>query len=283
MLLILLFSLVYAQCNECPVFSKKNIPIKTRIGPGCTCVNKYPLSNYDYIDVSYIYGQNIIQNFYQNNKLIGSCPLSKSCNKRINLNHNYDLMIETIRNTKTNSYGTITNQHQINFGINTRQAHNEIIIRKSGNCNYPPEINTYKEEQSGTILSNCIYEYEQMISNNFVIDMEFNNPVNVIIFSNNNIIYNETASSFFNEFHIANNYIRLNISTVYNTDVNWLDIYPIYDDDDGDYKDNTRAISISALVLSSISAYVLLIIFLYIYYKKRTNYNNNMYAQLYME
>lgn len=292
LIILLTFILsINALCNECPVFSRRNIPIKTRIGPGCTCINKYPLSNYDFIDVSYIYGQKIQQNFYQNNKLIDSCPLSQSCNKRINLNRNYDLIIETIRNTKTNSYGTITNQHQINFGTNSIQTpisqQSNIIqtVIKSSNeneCLYPPEINIEKDEQSGSISNNCIYSYEQMISNNFVIDMEFNNPVNIIISSADNIIYNETSSTFFNKITINNyNNIKLNISTIYDTNVNWFDIYPLYENEnENEYyyeNDNTRTIAIISLVLSIVIFFAILIISFVII---KTRFNNYKYNKI---
>jgi hypothetical protein len=281
-ILIILLSinaLCTALCNECPVFSRKNIPIKTRIGPGCTCINKYPISNYDFVDVSYIYGQNIQQNFYQNNKLIDSCPLSQSCNKRINLNNNYDLIIETIRKTKTNSYGTITNQHQINFGTNIISLKSNItntVIKSSNECLYPPEINIEKDEQSGSMFDNCIYEYVQMISNNFVIDMAFNNQVSVIISLADNIIYNKTSSTFFDKITIDNNNnnncIKLNISTIYNTDINWVDIYPLYDTDTNDIIDNTRTIAILSLVFSIAIIIIILIIAIFIIIKKKKKY-----------
>lgn len=211
-------------CDQCPIFSGVMLPVNTRIGAGCKCTASFPSSNYIFLDVSYNYGQKISQSFYQNDILVGECPLSSNCNKRISLNPNYGVTIITQRQTATNSYGTITNGHFINFG-------KKFSTEQTNNCYFFPEFNVDDSEQSGYITSNCIYRYTYTFANNFIINADFNDYVTIKILSSSNIIlYTNISNSFFTEINTDFDEITILISSINNLQINWLNIYELYSD-----------------------------------------------------
>jgi hypothetical protein len=258
-ILFSLFSSIYC-CNQCLTFSRTNLPISTRIGANCKCVNIYPPSNYDYVDVSYNYGQKITQLFYQNNQLIGECELSKNCNKRFILNPFYGLTIITIRETLTNTYGTISqNGHYINFG-----KQNNILTEYL--CNYPPEINVDSDEQTGFIFAGCIYNYTQTFANNFIIDMDFNNTITIQISTlNQTILYYETSNTFFNQFNSNFDTFIIIIMSNYNVKVNWMNMYENYFNDDTIQNNSSSSVYIKEMAISGLVIAIIGIIFIILF------------------
>lgn len=282
-LLFIIINLGFVS-GQCPTFSRTSLPVSTRIGPGHKCTNSYPPSNFDYLDVSYVYGQKISQSFYQNGKLIGECPLSKICNKRIQLNPNYGVTIITQRQTAKNAYGTITNGHSINFGRNKLNKLNNIF--SDSICNYPPEINVDANEQSGYISSKCVYNYTQTFANTFIIDMDFNDSVTIKVFNSDNfILYMNSSDTFFKEIETDFDEISIIISSNKNIQINWMNMYELYSNSDD--SDNINLNDIHSFFVTSIVISILCIICVFglvscfvTKIKKIENNKNSAYEQL---
>jgi len=248
--LLLTLIIIVFGCDQCPTFSRTSLPISTRIGAGCTCTNSYPPSNYEYVDVSYSYGQKISQSFYQNGRLVGDCPLSQNCNKRISLNPNYGVTIVTQRQTATNSYGTRTNGHSVNFGKKIKHIQNNAM------CYYPPEINSEENEQSGFITAGCVYSYTNSFANTFVIDMNFNNTVTLKVMTSDKIIvYVNSSDTFFEQIDNDFDNITILLSSTDNVEVNWFNVYELYSDSSENSSislKNTYSVAVASIVIGVI-------------------------------
>lgn len=251
----------------CPNFSGKNqlSASKTYISGGTQCTNYYP-PGYSFVEVSYIYGQTITQRFYQNGQMVGSCFKSKTCNQRILLDPKYKVKIITSRETKLNKYGTY-GVHSIEFGKFNGTASNM--------CDTPPQFNV----NNNVNILKCSYEYSESVNDVFVVDMNFDNPITVVVIENgtNKVLLNETSSSIFNKINTTSNYVNIYVSNNNNlTKINQFYLYNLYDDLENDpnvihenKNTNANALGIAGFVFGLIN--FLIIIMLLLFLKKKQN------------
>ncbi len=277
-LLILSFvAYVSATCTcsgSTPVMSKSSITQKSSVCAGC----QYPFyysGGYNYLVVSYSYGQTISQNFYQNGQLVGSCNKSKTCNKRINIDPAYKVETVITRQTATNSYAT-HGTHSINFG-------RTLYADGVNTCNSFPEINIDLDEQTGFIGAGCNYSYYQSVENNFIIDMQFNDTTTVEIYENttNTLIFSGMSNNFFENLNSTTGIIMINVTSDVFVSVQWMDVYPVNDDLNDfvpDTQSNIKTLAIVGIVFGVLSFTILISIISIVLYK-RFVYNKNTYQQ----
>ena len=159
---------------------------------GCEYSEEYP-EGYNYVDISYSYGQTITQKIYQNGKLMGGCFQTKVCSERVPLDPRYRINSVITRQTETNTYAT-HGTHIMDFGRRNNNLFND-------SENEAPEINSVNE-----IIEQGVYYYNQTVGNDVLIDINVDNNITIWIFDyiSEELIYNVTDYDFFDVVNITN-------------------------------------------------------------------------------
>jgi hypothetical protein len=262
------------SCSQhSPIFSKTySLSSRSSVCAGCKYTNILPYG-YDYLDISYEYGQKISQAIYQNGNYMGGCESSKTCQKRINIDPRYQVEIHTTRQTATNSYAT-HGKHYIDLN-KRRRLFTRSLSTLNITCDNPPELNMDPDDQNGFIIPNCVYNYNIFVGNDIAIDMEFNNTVYLSIYSTNNkLLYSGNGNTFFDSFNTSTDNVIISLTSPNFISIKWFVAYAINDAYDENYENinqqqnnnvnlNTFAIAISALVITLILCLGFIIFFTY--------------------
>lgn len=298
-LLVNIISTYSCSCScslHSPIFSQTySLSSRSSVCAGCEYTSHLPYG-YDYLDISYKYGQKISQSIYQNGNYKGGCESSKTCQKRINIDPRYQVEIRTTRQTATNSYAT-HGKHYIDLN-KRRRLFTRSLSTLNVTCDNPPELNMDPDDQNGFITPNCVYNYNIFVGNDMAIDMEFNNTVYLSIYSTNNqLIYSGNSNTFFDSFNTSTDNVIISLTSPNFIEIKWFVAYAINDADDADDENyentiqqqnnnvdmNTFAIAISALVITLILCLGIIIFFTYnnLKYKlKKDEITGNIYNPL---
>ena len=228
----------YSTCD--PLYTTTLARTSSCLCIGCTYTHSYP-PGYNYVSVDYNYSKHYIsQDFYQNHTLVGTCPEGLYCSQQIKLNPSYRLYMNwTLHSVPIDVNGLINTNfpitHKLNFynkedGTTTLSTTETTTLSTTetttlsttgtstyiNECDCPPELNVNESEQDGVINSLCAYIYEQTFGKKVLIDMLFDNPINVKISSNdtNKILFNQTSDVIFTELNTWFENIIIELSTI---------------------------------------------------------------------
>ena len=208
MLISLAFvSMYYAMC---PCNDLKCNILNTFGTNTCICANcsyEYP-SGYSTMNITYESQLNTSQSFYQNEKMIDECPIGLYCSKIINLNPNFTLFTNITRYTPINVINdSCISLYKLDFIKNDDDENT---------CSSPPELNVDFDEQDGMINSECIYEYEYTSSVDILLDMHFNDSVNIKVYATelNKLLFDETNETIYSKIESISNSFRIIVSSI---------------------------------------------------------------------